>query len=70
MPKNSFMTGAQLGLHRHQIYRAASKRKTDASAHLAKGVSSEQEAQWALGSALADAQNFARVLMEVSIMNC
>lgn len=58
--------GSQLGLHKLQTYRAANKRKPDAKASLAKGVAAEQVAEWTLGSSLADSQNFARVLMEVS----
>lgn len=61
------MIGAHLGLHRFQAYRSANKRKPDATAKLAKGVSSEQSVEWAHGSSLADSQNFARVLMEVTI---
>lgn len=61
------MIGAHLGLHRFQPYRSANKRKPDATAKLAKGVSGEQAVEWAHGSSVADSQNFARVLMEVTI---
>lgn len=63
------MIGAQLGLHKLQVYRSVNKRKPEAKARLAKGVSDGQTAEWTHGSSLAEAQNFARVLMEVCDMH-
>lgn len=65
----NIISGAQLGLHKLQAYRSANKRKPDAKTRLAKGISGEQMVGWTHGSSLADAQNFARVLMEVSVVN-
>lgn len=67
--KSHYVIGAQLGLHKFQTYRAPNKRKPDARVALAKGVSSELTAEWTYGSSLADSQNFARVLMEVSVVD-
>lgn len=61
-----YVIGSLLGLHKLQAYRATDQRKPDAKVRLAKGVAIEQTTEWTKGSTLADSQNFARVLMEVS----